>query len=89
MILRLQAYDYNVIYRPEKTNIAVGLSTLNNRKRQVEIGYDFVRAVIKRSVPAAIPPREIEEASSKDSEITCVRECVQMRKWDECQEDIY
>ena len=72
----LQAYDYTVVYRPGKTNIANSLSRLNGAKKDGSSDYDFIRSVIEYTVPIALTPREVEEASVDDPELREIRDCV-------------
>ena len=89
-VLRLQAYDFKVVYRPGKTNIADALSRLNCRV-QYDDGerYDFVHAVVENSVPCALTPAEIEKASAEDVELTLIKECVRTGDWSECNVPAY
>ena len=84
-VLRLQAYDFKVIYRPGRTNIADALSRLN---RRVPCGegehHDYVRSVVENSTPCALTPSEIEKASASDPEISLVKECVRTGDWSAC-----
>ena len=84
-VLRLQGYDFKVVYRPGKTNIADALSRLNSVE-QVDHGekYDFVRAIVESCVPVALSPKEIEEASYNDEELSLVKNCVKSGSWDRC-----
>ena len=74
----LQAYHFKVVYRPGKTNIADALSRLNCGFQSNDGGdYDFVHAVVGKSVPCALTPAEIEKASAEDIELNLIKECVQ------------
>ena len=85
LVLHLQAYDFKVIYRPGRTNIADALSRLN---RRVPCGegehHDYVRSVVENSTPCALTPSEIEKASAADPEISLVKECVRTGDWSAC-----
>ena len=67
-VLRLQGFDFRVVYRPGNTNIADSLSRLNS-VNQLDRGedYDFIRAVAESCVPVALTPKEIEQASFEDA----------------------
>ena len=58
------------MFRPEKTNIADALSHLKSDHVDHGEEYDYVRAVVVDSVPVAPSPREIEEASYDEEELT-------------------
>ena len=84
-VLRLQGFNFKVVYRPGKTNIADALSRLNSVE-QVDHGeeYDFVRTVVESCVPVALTPNEIEEASYDDEELCLVKNCVRSGNWERC-----
>ena len=75
-VLRLQGYDFKVVYRPGKTNVADALSRLNSVK-QPDTGqkYDSVRAIVENCLPVALSAREIEEASYNNAELSQVKGC--------------
>lgn len=83
-MLRLQGYDFKVVYRPGKTNIADALSCLNSMK-QLDRGeeYNFVRAVVESCVPVALSPKAIEEASYNEG-LCLVKNCVKPVSWEQC-----
>lgn len=85
-VLRLQGYDYTVVYRPGKTNIADALSRLriSNNVDNSGDNYDFVRMIAQESTPIALSPREVERASEHDEELVAVRECISKGNWDKC-----
>ena len=89
-VLRLQAYDFKVIHRPGRTNIADALSRLNCR---IPCGegdhYDHVRSIVENSTPCALTPSEIEKASAADPEISLAKECVCTGDWSACNIPAY
>ena len=84
-VLRLQGFNFTVVYRPGKTNIADALSRLNS-VGSCDGGekYDFVKTIVVNSVPVALSPREIEEASYNDEELCQVKNCVHSGNWERC-----
>ena len=81
-VLRLQGFNFTVVYRPGKTNIADALSRLNSVE-SCDGGeeYDFVKTIVENSVPVGLSPREIEEASYNDEELCQVKNCVRSGNW--------
>ena len=55
-VLRLQSYDYKVVYRPGKGNIADALSRLNQKEPKDRSGetVDEIRCIAESLVPAAL-----------------------------------
>lgn len=84
-VLRLQAYDFKVVYRPGRCNIADALSRLNaSVQRDKGSDYDFVRSVVENSAPVAITAKEIEKASVNDSELEHIKQCIKIGDWEHC-----
>ena len=77
-VLRLQGYDYRVVYRPGKANIADSLSRLNqcNPKDTSGEEFDFVKAVAEESLPVALTAKQVELVSDSDPEIACLRQYI-------------
>ena len=76
--LRLQAYDYKVVYRPGKANIADALSRLSqvNPKDTSGEEIDFVMAVAQGSLPVALLAKEVKEVSESDREMVSLRQYI-------------
>ena len=56
-MLRLQGYDFKAVYRPGKTNIADASSHLNLDHVDHREEYNYVRAILLRTVPITLSPR--------------------------------
>ena len=84
-VLRLQGYDFKVVYQPGKTNVTDALSRLNSVK-QSDTGqeYDSVRAIVDNCIPVALSAIEIVEASFNDAELSQVKGCVRTGNWERC-----
>ena len=91
-VLRLQSYDFDVVYKPGSMNIADALSRLNRNEHintaEQEI-YDFVREIAVHSTPVALTTREIEKASAIDPEFDELRRCIVTGDWASCKLSSY
>ncbi|CAM1332867.1 Uncharacterised protein r2_g4210 [Pycnogonum litorale] len=83
-VLRLQAFDMNVVYRPGKANIADCLSRLIDPTREGSQSgetYDFVRALVENTLPVAISMEEMQMASKNDEELQQLRKLIVSGTW--------
>jgi hypothetical protein len=83
-VLRLQAFEFNVVYRPGKSNIADCLSRLN-KKPNCEKGetFDDLCNLVEVTVPCAITVSDFNAASKVDEEIRMLCDCIQTGNWNE------
>ena len=90
-VLRLQAYDFEVKYRPGSQNIADTLSRLIRETKKVETdrAEEFVRFVAQTAVPRSMSIQEIEAKSASDSELKAVGKCIQTGDWTNCPNSTY
>ena len=90
-VLRLQGYDYRVVYRPGEANIADSLSRLNqcNPKDTSGAESDFVKAVAEESLPVALTAKQVELVSDSDPEIACLRQYILGGDWSQCRMTAY
>ena len=86
-VLCLQGYDYNVVYRPGKANIADALSRLNQTTPCDVSGdkIDFVKIVAVESTPSALSTKQVELESEKDPELISMRQYVTTGDWSKCK----
>ncbi|XP_047984727.1 uncharacterized protein K02A2.6-like [Leguminivora glycinivorella] len=83
-VLRLQSYDYNVIYKPGKVNIADPLSRLCKLIGAQSAGGDeHIHQIVEEARPHAISMSAIIEASINDEEIRGVKNGVYEKEWHE------
>ena len=79
-LLRLQEYDFTVIYRPGPQNLADALSRLpnNNLRSNMESCADrYVHYLAEQLTPVAMNTAEIQEHSKNDPELIQVRQCIE------------
>ncbi|KAJ8333769.1 hypothetical protein SKAU_G00410880 [Synaphobranchus kaupii] len=88
-VLRLQPYDFKVLYIPGKQNIADSLSRLlgetAKRERHNHGSDEYVRFVAVSATPKALTTREVEEASATDPELIEVREAIVNGRFENCK----
>lgn len=87
-VLRLQAYDFTVIYKPGKSNIADPLSRLVNwpelsENRAKSLADEYVNWIVTHAEPKAVKLEEIEQASRDDQAIQAVKRGIFDEIWDE------
>ena len=86
-VLRMQAFDAKIVYRPGKSNIADCLSRLNNRTwadlPQNGDTHDYVCCIAKFSVPNAIKFSDFDKASENDVELATLRKCIMGNVWND------
>ena len=90
-VLRLQGYDYRVVYRPGKANIADSLSRLNQCIPKDTSGeeFDFVMAVAEESLPVALTAKQVKSVSDSDPEIASLRQHILSGDWSQCRMTAY
>jgi hypothetical protein len=84
--LRLQEYDFKVVYKPGSSNLADSLSRLSRKsttdiRSNMEACADrYVHYLTQQLVPKAMSVEEIQQESMKDEELTQVRDCIQSNR---------
>ena len=87
----MQGYDYRVVYRPGKANIADSLSRLDQCNPQDTSGeeFGFVKAVAEESLPVALTAKQVELVSDSDPEIASLRQYILSEDWSQCRMAAY
>ena len=89
-VFRLQPYDFSVIYRPGRENIADLLSRLLHREVEPNNHHrctkEYVRFVAVRATPTALTTREIEEVSADDEELRETRKAIATGRFEKCRQ---
>ena len=82
-VLRLQPYEFTVMYRPGPQNIAKALSCLTQEvsNESKNVAEEYIRYVAENAAPRAIPIQDIEKTSAEDEEIALLRKCVETNDW--------
>ena len=78
-LLRLQEYDFDVIYRPGVQNLADPLSRLptkTSRSNMESCGDRFVNYLAQQNTPVAMSTEEITESAKVDPEMKQIRESI-------------
>ena len=86
--LRLQPYDFKVVYIPGQQNVAHSLSRLlpPHPKPAHHHGADeYVQFVTHASVLNAVSLREVEEATIPDDELTEVKQAIESGRFGQCK----
>jgi len=84
-VLRLQGYNFKVVYRPGKTIIANVLSRLNLKvNRDYGEKHDYVAALVGSNTIPALRSDEMDVASKNDPELVELRQCIQTGDWSNC-----
>lgn len=84
-VLRLQSYNFKIVYSPGKKNIADPLSRLCSGDQSPRPFDDenYLNLVIEHSRPTAITLSELKQACEKDSELELVKNGVNHSSWDQ------
>ena len=89
-VLRLQPYEYNIMYAPGHTNIADALSRLMSDKGVVQktnVSVEYIHFVSHSAVPKAMTLTEIGDASANYPELTRLHQCIQYGQWQQCDKE--
>ena len=89
-VLRLQSYNFRVVYRSSRDNIADALSRLSQQQGPLSknVAEEYVRFIAKQAAPQAISIQEIERESSKDPDLVAIRRVVESGDWSKCSGSI-
>ena len=87
-VIRLQPYDFWVVYAPGQSNVADPLSRLlsqNKASNHQHGAEEYVRFAAISATPAALTTRQVEEASAVDEELKALREAIKTGRFEKCK----
>lgn len=87
-IIRIQPYDFRIVYAPGQSNIADPLSCLLSRNKTTSYengAKEYVQFTAISATPAALTTREVEEASAVDKELIALREAIKTGRFEKCR----
>ena len=86
-VIRLQPYDFRVVYAPGQSNVADPLSRLVRRNKAANHQHgaeEYARFAAISATPAPLTTREVEEASTVDEELKAPREAMKTGRFESC-----
>ena len=92
-VLRMQPYNFKVIYKPGANNIADSLSRLLSKSRgdskHAKEAEEHVRFVAILATPNGITTREVQQASAEDEELCEIGKCIDGTPWEQLKHKQY
>nr|XP_058952093.1 uncharacterized protein K02A2.6-like [Pocillopora verrucosa] len=86
--IRLQPYDFRIVYTPGQNNIADPLSRLLKQDKVTSHPHgaeEYIRFAAISATPQALTTREVEEASATDEELKVLREAIKTGRFEKCK----
>ena len=86
-VLRLQQFDYEVVFIPGSSNIADTLSRLSVRPHSQpkrNVAEEYIRFVAEQSTPCVISIQQLEKESGDDPMLVSIRQAIDTGDWSEC-----
>ena len=84
-VLRLQPYNFSVVYKPGKDNSADFLSrhpTFESVSKHANMADEYVNLLTLAAVPKAMTMREIQTATNTDKILQSLRAAIRCNMWD-------
>lgn len=86
--LRLQQFDFTLVYQPGASNIADPMSRLCDAEvrpqKTLDDSSEYVMMVGEEAVPEAMSWEEIKDSSSDCEEVKVIVEAIKSGNWDKC-----
>ena len=87
-VIRLQPYDFWVVYAQGQSNVADPLSRLLSQNKATNHQHgaeEYVQFAAISATPAALTTRKVEEASAVDEELKALREAIKTGRFEKCK----
>ena len=84
-VLRSQAYDVSVVYRPGKDNPADYLSRHPSKNcesdRELKIAEEYIQYIMENSIPKAMTAEQVASETALDPTLSYVIDCISKGLW--------
>lgn len=80
-VLRLQSYNFRIVYKPGKSYIADALSRLCVMIPSAKKDEEYINYIIDYSIPVATSLKELMSQSANDPEILTVKDAIYKNIW--------
>ena len=79
--LTLQNYDFDIVHKPGRENIADCLSRMSQEEEKPTEGEEYINFVTNNALPNSMTVEEVRESSKRDNIIKSVIQAIKSKNW--------